>query len=111
MMAAACLISLEDWQEQLANDHENARFLIEEIANIKELSVDKSALKTNIFYFSFAEDYKKYKKCSEFTKILQEKHQILLGASFEDDCMRIVTHRDVQRDKCEALIKALKASL
>jgi threonine aldolase len=44
-----------------------------------------------------------------FTQILREKHNILVNASFTNDAIRIVTHRDVSKSKIEQVLKAFKS--
>lgn len=69
-------------------------------------------IETNIFRFKLTPDLMKSKGIkahSEFTKLLREKHQILMSPSFADDMIRIVTHRDVDKKKLEQVVKAFKA--
>lgn len=44
-----------------------------------------------------------------FTQILREKYNILVNASFTNDAIRIVTHRDVSKSKIEQVLKAFKS--
>ena len=43
-----------------------------------------------------------------FNNKLKEEKQILANASFKNDFIRLVTHRDVQRKECEKIVKAIK---
>ena len=46
---------------------------------------------------------------NEFSTLLREKHQILVNASFTNDAIRIVTHRDVSKKQIEDVVKAFKS--
>jgi len=60
IVAAAGLVSLEDWQEKLKKDHENAKFVAKELSYINALTVDVDNVETNIFRIILKDDYKKY---------------------------------------------------
>ncbi len=40
VVAACGLVSLEDWQEHLQRDHDNAIFIAEELKKVSAISVD-----------------------------------------------------------------------
>jgi threonine aldolase len=40
VLAACGLVSLEDWEERFENDHENAKFIGEELKTIKNVEVN-----------------------------------------------------------------------
>jgi hypothetical protein len=46
---------------------------------------------------------------NRFTQLLREKYNILMNASFTNDAIRIVTHRDVDKTKIEIVLKAFKS--
>jgi threonine aldolase len=51
VLAAACIVALEQMVDRLAQDHANARRLAEGIARIEGLSINSATVKTNIVYF------------------------------------------------------------
>jgi threonine aldolase len=51
IIAAAGIVALEEMVDRMADDHENARLLAENIAAIKGLDVDLDRVSTNIVYF------------------------------------------------------------
>lgn len=54
VLAAACIVALEQMVDRLAQDHANAQRLAEGIARIEGLSINAAAIKTNIVYFELA---------------------------------------------------------
>ncbi len=101
ILATCGLISLEDWQERLQNDHDNARWIATEMT--EKISYVTGIGKidfidTNIFRFSLKYEYMKKKKVDHagFCGLLR-KHNILINPSFANDAIRVVTHRDVSK--------------
>lgn len=102
VLAICGLISLEDWQERLLIDHDNAKWLAYEMSSLPKDYIhgigplDK--IETNIFRFSLAPEFIKKRKIdhTKFCKLLRE-HKILVNPSFANDAIRVVTHRDVSR--------------
>jgi threonine aldolase len=54
VLAAACLIALEDSPRKLAADHANARFLAEGLSKIPGIRIDPQSVATNIAVFDIA---------------------------------------------------------
>ncbi len=63
IFAACGLLALEDWREHLQQDHENARFLANELATIPGIDVDPSIVETNILRFHVHAKVLKSLKC------------------------------------------------
>jgi threonine aldolase len=51
ILAAACLVALDEMVDRLADDHANARLLAEGLAAIDGVVLDPRAVQTNIVYF------------------------------------------------------------
>ena len=51
IFAACGIVALEDWQEHLTRDHENAAFLAQELASIPGIINEPSEVETNILRF------------------------------------------------------------
>lgn len=54
VLAAACIVALEQMVERLIEDHENARRLAEGLANIPGIVIDPARIQTNIVIFELA---------------------------------------------------------
>lgn len=111
MTAVCALVALEDWEEKLALDNANARFIAKELNDLNGISCDVAGVHTNMF--SFVLDPKVAKKLdhASLCGILKEKHDILLFPSFQNDAIRIVTHRDVTTSDMEFTRDAIKSIL
>ena len=99
------LTSMEDWREKLTIDNENCFWLASELnENVKGVSVNMPTVQTNMFSFvidSGIIQKQKNKKGIDhlkFAQILREEFKIITMASFKNDSIRIVTHRDVDRE-------------
>jgi len=57
ILAAAGLLSLEAAENQLAEDHKNAKLLADGIAQINGLTIDVKKVQTNIIYFGLNSTY------------------------------------------------------
>lgn len=51
ILAAACLVALDEMVDRLAEDHANARLLARGLAALDGLALDADAVETNILYF------------------------------------------------------------
>jgi len=114
ILAACCLVSLEDWQEKLTVDNENAKWLANEIASLPLTECDPSFAETNIVRFTLQKSaFKKagVKDYRTFVKKLREESNILCGSGFFGDYIRFVTHRDVSRTDMEFVVKTMKTML
>jgi len=113
VFAACGLVALEDWQEYLQKDHENAAFLAHELATIPGVMIDPTVIETNILRFSIDPKVCKKKKMDHraFAARLKEEFGVLCNPGFANDNVRFVTHRDVSRSQCEQALSAVKAIL
>lgn len=109
-IASCGLVALEDWRERLQNDHDNARYLAEEVDKIEAIDVKTGEIETNIFRFQFKPDYKKFNHVT-FAQHLKEKFGILMNPTWQKDAIRVVTHRDVSRKDLEYVAKCFKEAL
>lgn len=88
ILAAGALYALEHNRERLAEDHENARLFAAELQGIQGLTV--SAVETNIVLLRLAGPV-----APQLGDALARKG--VLGAVFDRDVLRFVTHLDVTR--------------
>lgn len=98
VLATCGLVSLEDWKQKLKVDNDNALWLAKEMAPIKHINVDPSVVETNIFRFTLKETALAKFDHSGYCAHLRENHKILINPTFENDAIRVVTHRDVSRE-------------
>jgi threonine aldolase len=100
--AAAALYALEYNVERLAEDHEHARLLAEGLAELDGVSLDPSAVETNIVIFSAPDP------AGLIAALFRE------GVEFSPvgrDRVRAVTHLDVDRAGIERAVAATRAVL
>ncbi|NKB59215.1 MAG: aminotransferase class I/II-fold pyridoxal phosphate-dependent enzyme [Alphaproteobacteria bacterium] len=93
-IAAAGVHALENHVERMAEDHENAQYFAEAIANLPGIRVEPDRIETNMVFFDV----------SQTGLTAAELHQKLLQRGVrigENDQyrMRVVTHLDVTRDQ------------
>ena len=95
ILAAAGLIALEEMPKRLGEDHANARFLAESLAELPQVEIDLTTVQTNIVIFT-VRDY------PDPAPILDKlrKRGIIAGTA-ADHQIRFVTHNDVDRAACE----------
>jgi threonine aldolase len=104
VLAAAGLIALEEMPARLSEDHANARWMAEQIAEIDGCRIDLETVQTNIVIFR-----PKGSTAAEVVSALKAQGVLCGTASAEE--VRFVTHRDVNRAACERAVDALQAVL
>jgi threonine aldolase len=102
VLAAACLIALEDSPKKLAADHANAKFLAEGLARIPGIQIDPQTVATNIAVF----DIGGTGKTPAAISLLLKREAVLING-INDRQMRAVTHYDVTREDCAHALAAL----
>ena len=102
VLAAACLIALEDSPKKLAADHANAKFLAEGLARIPGIQIDPQKVATNIAVFDIAGT----RKTPAAISVLLKRDGVLING-INDRQMRAVTHYDVTREDCAHALAAL----
>ena len=103
ILAAAGLIALEETPKRLHLDHDNARFLALELAQIPGIKLEPAKVVTNILIFDvsgtgFAS--------SEIADRLRARGILANGVTTAT--MRMVTHYDVDRQGCEKAVRVLR---
>jgi threonine aldolase len=94
VIAAAGVYALENNVARMAEDHANARFFAERIAEIPGIEIDPSGVETNLVFFDVAETGLDAAQVHD--RLLE--HGVRIGAS-SGTRMRAVTHLDVSRDQ------------
>lgn len=88
VLAAAGLVGLEKMAGRLAEDHENARWLAEGLAEVAGIDCDLTRVQTNIVYFRL-----KTMDAASFVSACAD--QGLLGGAYGPDLVRFVTHHGI----------------
>jgi threonine aldolase len=102
IIAAAGLIALEKSPARLHEDHANARFLAEGIAQISEFKIDPQKVRTNIVIFDCE---KTGRTAVQLCEELQR--QGVWAQDTAQYAVRFVTHCDVDRAGCERALFVL----
>ncbi len=103
VLAAAGLIALEESPQLLKQDHLNARYLADRLAEIPGVKIDASRVRTNIVIFDIsALDV----STADFSRDL--KAGGVLANGIDASHMRMVTHMDVSREECERAADVLE---
>lgn len=103
ILAAAGLIALEEGPKRLHEDHANARFLAEGLAQTPGIRIDVARVQTNILIFDISGTGL---TSADFTKALAERNVLCGGVTPET--VRFVTHLDVDRAGCEYALGAVQ---
>jgi threonine aldolase len=106
VLAAACLIAMEDSPGKLPGDHCNARFLAEGLARIPGVQMDPQKVATNIVVFDVLETGRAPADLSA-----QLRQRGVLMNAINERQMRAVTHYDVTREDCAQALDAVAATI
>ncbi len=106
VIAAAGIVALEEMVKRLAEDHDNAQYLARGLAELSGVRIDPEKVQTNILVFDIAGTQL---TTGDFSARL--KAQGVLANGINDREMRMVTHKDVSRDDCEAALAIVKTLL
>ena len=106
VLAAAGLVALEESPKRLHVDHENARFLAEELHEIPGINIDPAKVQSNILFLEVSATGL---TSFEISKRLAARGVLANGSS--PTALRMVTHCDVDRAGCERALKVLREVL
>jgi threonine aldolase len=106
ILAAACLVALEESPAKLITDHANARFLAEGLARIPGIQVDPAKVETNVVVFDVSASGQ---APADISARLRQRG-VLMNA-INDRCVRAVTHYDVDRAQCAQALDAVAEAL
>jgi threonine aldolase len=106
VIAAAGLIALEQGRQRLHIDHDNAKFLAQELARLPGIRLNPARVQTNIIIFDVQETGL---ASGEFLAALAERG--VLGVPVDRDKVRLVTHLDVDRNDVEKAAEILSTFL
>ncbi len=103
ILAAAGIIALEKMVDRLHEDHENAKYLAQELSKLPGVNVIEDRLDIDMVFFEMGEDVIKEDLLVEK---LYEKNIKISGT--EDEEYRFVTHIGVTREDIDYVIKSMK---
>jgi threonine aldolase len=106
VLAAACLIAMEESPKLLPCDHANARFLAEGLARIPGIQIAPESVATNIAVFDVSATGVAPTEISARLK----RRGVLMNA-INDRQMRAVTHYDVDRAACSQALETVAECL
>ncbi|MDQ2710880.1 MAG: aminotransferase class I/II-fold pyridoxal phosphate-dependent enzyme [Acidobacteriota bacterium] len=102
LLAAAGLLALQESPARLDEDHKNAQFLAQRLAEIPGIRIDPGAVRTNIVIFDISG---LGISTAELSREL--KSGGVLANGVDGKRMRMVTHLDVSRVDCQRAIEVL----
>lgn len=103
ILAAAGLIALENGPKRLHIDHENAKFLADQLAEIPGITVDPSKVKTNIVIYGVKQAGW---SSADYLQALSKRG--VLGVPVDSERVRMVTHLDVNRADLERAVSVIR---
>jgi threonine aldolase len=103
VIAAAAKIAIEKNPLKLQQDHDNAKYLGEQLNKIDGITVNLSYIETNMVFASFAEHINVKKLVSDL-----KQQSVLLSAG---NPMRLVTHLDISKTDIEHFINLVSQKL
>jgi threonine aldolase len=106
VLAAACLVALEESPQLLPCDHANARFLAEGLSRLPGIQIAPESVVTNIAVFDVSATGIAPTEISARLK----RSGVLMNA-INDRQMRAVTHYDVDRAACSQALETLAECL
>jgi threonine aldolase len=106
VLAAAGLIALEKHPARLSEDHANARFLAEGLAQLPGIGIDPAKAPTNILIVDVSGT-----GMDAFVLSRKLAERKVLANGVNPETIRFVTHLDVDRAGCERALQAVEAVL
>ncbi|HKV12255.1 MAG TPA: low specificity L-threonine aldolase [Thermoanaerobaculia bacterium] len=104
VLAAAGRVALRKGPARLAEDHENAARLAQALAEIPGIELDPATVRTNIVIFRLTPETG---PAMDFLGRLKEAG--VLGVPVSRDQVRLVTHRDVSRERVDEAIGKIRS--
>lgn len=102
ILAAAGIYALEHQVSRLKDDHENALYLAEKLAEISEVVVDKASVQTNMLYIRVSHSY------VDLQAHLKKRGINFPAKADRQGRLRLVTHLDVDRVDIDRVIVEIK---
>ena len=102
-LAACGIIALTQMTQRLEQDHDNAKYLANQLAKIKGVTVDLASVEIDMIFFTTTWN-------DELTKNYEAEMLArgIKATPLEEGEYRMVTHKDITREHCEKVIRALE---
>lgn len=100
ILAAAGIYALQHNISRLQEDHDNASLLVQELAEIEQVTVDMSSVQTNMVFISLQDGV-----TVRLREFLRQKGILILGGSSP---VRLVTHLNVDKRDIASAVEACK---
>jgi threonine aldolase len=101
ILAAAGIVAIEKMIGRLADDHRRARQLAEQIADLPGIEVNFNEVETNMMMVKLTT-----MNSETFLKKLAERN--VWALPFDDETVRIVTHKDIDDNDVQQAINAIR---
>ncbi len=106
VIAAAGIVGLETMVERLAEDHSNARYLAENLADLPGIVLDPETVKTNMVFFELEPNGLDAPELAE--RVEREGVRIQVRGQY---LLRAATHYGIDRADVERAVDAIKRAL
>ena len=106
VLAAAGLVALEKGPKRLHIDHDNAKYLAEQLAAMPGIAIDPAKVQTNIVIFTVK---KPAWSSGDFLKAIAGRG--VLAVPVDHEKVRMVTHLDVNRSDVERAASIVRQAL
>ena len=107
VLAAACIVALEEMVERLAEDHLNARLLADSIVGCKNIVIDPASVHTNIVIFEVTGD----SALTADQLVTRFKEAGLLTLALDKTHIRAVTHYGITRKDVESAARIISNAM
>jgi len=104
VLAAAGLIALEEGPKRLAIDHDNAKFLATQLAEMPGIALDPAKVQTNIIIFGL-------KKMNSADLLSKLGGRGVMALPVDASRVRMITHLDVNRGQIEQAVAIVREVL
>lgn len=106
IIAAAGIVALETMVDRLAEDHANAKYLAEALADLPEIELDPATIKTNLVIFRLAP----HTVTAAQLVASAQQDGVLLNPRGEH-AVRAATHYGITRAEIDTAIRAIRRAL
>jgi len=103
ILAAAGIIALEEMTKRLSTDHENAKYIMERLMEMPEISLKPENVQIDMVYFEI--------KKEDFDAAAFTDYLLTNGVKINNDWpleFRYVAHNDISRDDIDKVIGLMK---
>lgn len=101
-IAAAGIYALENNIDRLREDHDNASYMADRLAEIPEITVTPHSINTNMFYIEEPKDY------DALHKYLLQNNVTFPNGHYSSTALRLVTHLDVTPEGIDLTIDLIR---